>query len=246
MAGIAAGPSGMRSPNWRMDGYMEAKGTLALRRLVGRLYKQYVSAADQALFDFVFSNEPTQESLKRCLDACDIEVVGADKAVLLSYVGYEHPELKFSDYAGPRIKGLNTFFRFKNMKVLSHFSRIGKAYNEAGIPMLLFKGGAMKVLRPNLSRPMGDVDILIPAERIDEATAIGESLGYMHFWEESKHAVDFHTETETLWMCTMPCSTPRRDVTRHPCAKRFSHGPHRTTLLVWTFCCPAMKTCVFW
>lgn len=176
---------------------MTITASSALHRLVDRLYRQYVSVTDQALFDFVFSSKPTQALLDRCLDSCDIEVLGGNKAILLSYVEHEHPELTFSAYAGPRLKGLNTYFRFKNMKVLSHFSRIGRAFNEAGIPMLLFKGGAMKVLRPALSRPMGDTDVLIPMERMAEATAIGERLGYSHFWEESNHAVDFHTETES-------------------------------------------------
>lgn len=169
----------------------------AVQHLVAKLYARYVNAMDKALLDFVFSGSPTQEALNTCLDACDIEVLGAHKALLLTYVAHDHPDLCLSAYAGPRIKGLNTFFRFANMKTLSHFSRIGKAYNDAGIPMLLFKGGAMKVLRPDLSRPMGDVDVLIPAERMAEATAIGEALGYQHCREESQHAVDFHTETES-------------------------------------------------
>lgn len=169
----------------------------ALRRLVDKLYKKYVSAMDQALLDFVFDDAPTQEKLERCLAACDIEVLGAGKVILLTYAALEHPELHLNAYAGPRTRELNTFFRFANMKTLAHFSRIGKAYNAAGIPMLLFKGGAMKVLRPALSRPLGDVDVLIPAERMAEATRMGEELGYQHTREESSHAVDFHTETES-------------------------------------------------
>ena len=171
--------------------------TPVLRHLVNKLYSKYVRGDDQEFLSFIFAKNPTQESLDHCLSVCDIEALGAGKCILLSYLIHNNPKLKLSKYAGPRINGLITYYRFANMKTLSHFSRIGKAYNAAGISMLLFKGGAMKVLRPELPRPMGDVDILIPANRIEEATRIGEGLGYLHYKEESKHAVDFHTETES-------------------------------------------------
>jgi hypothetical protein len=168
-----------------------------LDRLVNKLYHKYVSDADRVLLNLVFAEKPTQELLDESMRVCDIEALGAHKSLLLSYLMYEHQELQFPEYAGPRLKGLITYFRFANMKVLAHFSKIGKALNEARIPMLLFKGGAMKVLRPELSRPMSDVDILVPAGRMDEAVHIGESLGYEHTREESRHGVDFHTETES-------------------------------------------------
>lgn len=171
--------------------------TPVLRHLVNKLYSKYVRGDDQEFLSFIFAKNPTQESLDHCLSVCDIEALGAGKCILLSYLIHNNPKLKLSKYAGPRINGLITYYRFANMKTLSHFSRIGKAYNAAGISMLLFKGGGMKVLRPELPRPMGDVDILIPANRIEEATRIGEGLGYLHYKEESKHAVDFHTETES-------------------------------------------------
>lgn len=170
--------------------------TPVLAHLVKRLYRKYVSKADRVLLNLVFAKEPTQQLLDEGMRDCDIEALGAQKCILLSYLMHEHPGLHFSDYAAPRLKGLITYFRFANMKVLAHFSKIGKALNTAGIPMLVFKGGAMKVLRPELSRPMSDVDILVPREWFAEAVRIGESLGYLHTKEDSRHGVDFHTETE--------------------------------------------------
>lgn len=169
----------------------------ALRRLVARLLRTHLDARDQCLLDFRFAAAPTQAMLDACLERCDIEAMGAHKSLLLAYARREHPELVFSAYAGPRIDGLIRFFHFANTKTLAHFSRIGRALTAAGIPILLFKGAAMRMLRPELPRPMGDADILIPAERMGEATRIGEELGYLHCREESKHAVDFHTESES-------------------------------------------------
>jgi hypothetical protein len=101
----------------------------------------------------------------------------------------------FSAYAGPRVKGLISFFRFANMKILARFAKIGKALNRAGIPMLLFKGGAMKVLRPAMHRPMGDVDVLVPRERLDEAVRVCESLG-CRVAARAPHGVDIHTAAD--------------------------------------------------
>ncbi|MDE6735313.1 MAG: nucleotidyltransferase family protein [Desulfovibrio sp.] len=185
----------------------------ALRRLVAKLYGTHLTARDQCLLDFRFAKAPTQDMLDECLAQCDIEAMGGNKCILLAYARREHPELVFSDYAGPRIDGLIRYFHFANTKTLAHFSKIGKALNQAGIPILLFKGAAMRALRPELPRPMGDADILIPAGRIDEATRIGEGLGYLHTREESNHAVDFHTEAESAVDVHHSIFDPDRDYT---------------------------------
>lgn len=169
----------------------------ALNDLVDTLRDKYFSKEDQVLLTLVCSENPSQESLDECLAVYDIEAAGGLKSLLLSYLLHDNPHLQPSEYAGPRLKGLIKFWRFRNLKTLSHFSKIGRALNEANIPLLLFKGGAMKFLRPALSRAMGDVDILVPKERFAEAVRIGEDLGYMHTHDDSRHGVDFHTETES-------------------------------------------------
>jgi len=165
----------------------------ASERAVRKLYQHHVTERDQVLLDLVFSSSVTQKTLDDCLEICDIEAMGAHKSLLFSYFMREHPELRFPAYAAPRLKGLITFYRFTNIQTLQHFSRIGKALNAAGIPMLIFKGAAMKILRPELPRPMEDVDILVPPERLDEAVRICQNLGYRDSRSGATHAVDIHT-----------------------------------------------------
>jgi len=176
---------------------LDTQGEILLQRLLSRFSEQYTTKEDLTLLQLVFSPSPTQQMLDNALRICDIEALGAGKSILLSYLMHGNPTLYFPDDVTPRLKGLILNARFANMKTLSHFSRIGRAYNTAGIPILLIKGGAFKVLRPTLSRPMGDVDVLIPKKRFAEAIKIGEKLGYLHDREDSLHAVDFHTETES-------------------------------------------------
>jgi hypothetical protein len=167
-----------------------------LDKLKQDLYDEHVSEQDQLLLNCIFIEEPTQELLDHAMQVCDIEVLGGHKSLLLSYLMQANPELKLPDYSGPRIEGVFRYFRFANMKVLAHFSKIGRALNKASIPLLLFKGGAMKVLRPELSRRMSDIDIVVPREHFDQAVQICESLGYLRTELEARHSVDFHTETE--------------------------------------------------
>jgi hypothetical protein len=141
----------------------------------------------------VFSPSPTQSCLDEALRVCDIEVLGAHKSLMLSYFMRDHPELEFSPYAKPRLQGLVDFYRFANVRTLAHFSKIGKALNAADIPVLLFKGAAMKVLRPDLSRPMGDVDILVPPACLARAVNTCLALGYHDALTGTRHAVDIHT-----------------------------------------------------
>ena len=189
-----------------------SKITPALAHLINKFCKMYVGQDDRVLLNLVFAENPTQQMLDAAIRVCDIEALGGDKSILLSYLMHDRPNLKFPKYAGPRIKGLITFYRFANMKVLSHLSKIGRGLNEAHIPMFLFKGGAMKVLRAALPRPMGDVDVLVPRERFAEAVRIGEGLGYLHTREDSLHAVDFHTETESAVDVHHSIFDPDRDL----------------------------------
>lgn len=165
----------------------------ASKQIVHRLYQQYVTDRDHALLDLVFDSSVTQQKLDETLQICDIEAMGAHKSLMLSYLMHEHPELIFSAYNKPRLKGLVDFYRFANLRVLAHFSKIGKALNAANIPILIFKGAAMKALRPELSRPMADVDILIPAKFLPEAVTICERLGYHDARTGNPLAVDILT-----------------------------------------------------
>ena len=165
-------------------------------RVMRRLYQENVTERDRVLLDLVFSSSLTQRELDKALEVCDIEVLGGAKSLLLSYIMRDRPDLRFSGYAAPRLRGLINYYRFANMRVLSHFSRIGRALNAAGIPMLVFKGGAMRILRPELYRPMSDVDILVPPGRLAEAVKIGERLGYHDAMTGSNTAVDLHAAND--------------------------------------------------
>ena len=121
----------------------------------------------------------------------DIEVKGGAKSLMLAYIMKMHPEMKFTSYEEPRLKGLLNFYKFSNMGIISHYKKICRALNAEGITPMILKGGAMKFLRPELPRIMGDIDILVPDNVFMKSAKIACSLGYV-FYDIYSHSIDIH------------------------------------------------------
>ena len=152
---------------------------------------ELITKPEEMMLNLVFSDNPTQEALNEFLEAWDIEIAGGHKALLLAYFMKMHPELNYPEYVHPRLKGLLNYYRFQNMKLMSHFCKICNCFKQNGInDILILKGGAMKHLRPDLPRVMGDIDILVHEEDFEKAGKLAESMGYGADWQ--LHSIDLH------------------------------------------------------
>lgn len=158
--------------------------------LVDNFRDELISKKDEKLINLVFSEKINQQDLDEFLKDYDIEVAGSNKSLLLSYFMKMHPELSFNEYSGPRLRGLLDFYRFQNMKLISHFTKICNELKKENIDVLIFKGGAMKFLRPEFSRAMGDIDALVREKDYKKAGLIAENMGYDCAWDV--HSVDLH------------------------------------------------------
>ncbi|MDR0866880.1 MAG: nucleotidyltransferase family protein [Planctomycetota bacterium] len=159
----------------------------AIKYLVDKYYAAIVSPAEQRLFDLAFAAAPTQAEVDIFLRDWDIEVKNMS-ALMLSYFMRAHPELKFTEYETPRLRGLLDRWRFSNLEKIANFAKVAKALNAAKIPLLLMRGGAMKYLRPELSRTMGDVDFLVPTDRLDAAVDAALAQGFKcKYFEREKN-----------------------------------------------------------
>lgn len=165
-----------------------------IQSIVDELIKRYISNLltqnDIKLLSLIFSPSPTQKQLDEFLPTYDIEIAGGYKTLLLSYFAKMHPQLKFTDYETPRLKGLLHFYRFQNLELISKFSKIGRAFRENGVSMMILKGFAMKCLRPDLPRAMGDIDIIIFGRDFIKAYHIIQKMGYRMVLEP--HSIDVH------------------------------------------------------
>ena len=165
----------------------------AVNSVIEALYDELVFVDDQKLLDLAFAKKIEQSQLDKFLKDWDIEKYGERKSMMLSYVMKTNPELKFSIYEKPRLEGLLKYHRFHNLKLISHYAKITKALNCENIFPMILKGGAMKHIRPDLSRSMGDIDILIPEEsEFLRAYEICKNLGYVFEGSLSSHSFDLH------------------------------------------------------
>lgn len=166
--------------------------------IVEAFYNEFVSQKDQELLNLAFAKKIEQSQLDEFLKDWDIERVGERKALMLSYVMKIHPYLEFSMYEKPRLEGLLKFYRFRNLQVISHYTKIVKALNQENIFPMILKGGAMKFIRPDLSRMMEDVDILVAEEsEFLRSCEISKNLGYVFDGALTGHSIDLHLPNAT-------------------------------------------------
>lgn len=165
--------------------------------IIDLFYNEVVSPQDQKLLDIAFAKKIEQSQLDQFFENWDIEKFGEGKSMMLSYVMKANPQLKFSNYERPRLEGLLKYHRFHNLKLIAHYAKIVKALNEQNIFPMILKGGAMKHIRPDLSRAMGDIDILIPdATQFEKAREICKNLGYEEVIPDD-HSIDLHLPNST-------------------------------------------------
>ncbi len=177
-----------------LDIIRKNQGILSLDNIADLLIEGFKSELmndnDRNLINMIFSSNPTQEKLDLFLQKWDIEAVGGSKALMLAYFMKLHPELKFSEYVGPRLSGLLRFYKFQNMKLISHYTKICNELKKKNIAPLILKGGAIKHLRPEFPRVMGDIDVLVRENEYQKAGKIAEEMGYDCAWDI--HSVDLH------------------------------------------------------
>ena len=159
--------------------------------LIEYFYNDIMSEGEKKLMRLVFTKSPKQEELDNLLKLWDIEARVSQKSLLLAYIQKRYPELLFTLYEGPRLKGLLLNVRFKNIQTIAHFSKIGKELNKNGITPVIIKGGAMKYLRPELPRHMGDIDIVVPEKDWIRSANLAKSIGYW-YRKPDIHSIDIH------------------------------------------------------
>ena len=165
-----------------------------VKKLIIKFYQDLLTDSDKSLLKLIFSKNPSQSDLNTFLKSWSIDTAGQGKPILLAYFMKDHPYLTFPKSEEPRLQGLLRFSRFKNLDIISHFSKIGRALNNNNIPLILVKGAAFKFLRQDLPREMYDTDLLVSPENFYKALDVAESLGYTYQYERKEyiHSADLY------------------------------------------------------
>lgn len=166
--------------------------TSSFEKALKNTFPHIIPPEEQKLIAMAFNNELNQGELDNFLQNWDIECYGAEGALLLSYIQKKFPQLDFKDYTGPRLNGLFNYYRFRNLELIAQYKKIVEKLNENNIFPIIMKGGALKHLRPELPRIMGDIDILVPEpKQFEQAVQIITNMGYEIFCDAG-HSIDFH------------------------------------------------------
>lgn len=146
--------------------------------ILDRIVRETLSSDKLELLRLSFSGEPSQQRLDGFLAGWDIEKAPIAEPMLLSYLMKMHPELSFPEAIRPRLAGLLSFSRYQFLNLVGHFGTFTRALKAEGIDFLIMKGGAMKALRPDFPRWMGDIDILVPEQDYRKAEDVAVKCGY--------------------------------------------------------------------
>ncbi len=164
--------------------------------LIEYLCNEIMSEDEKKLMKLVFCHDPSQEDLDNILKGWNIEEKGINKALLLAYFMKQHPNLKLTTDYEFKIKSLLLNYRCKNIQTITHYLKIGKELNRNGIIPVILKGGAMKFLRPEFPREMGDIDILVKETEWIKSAEIAKQLGYW-YKKPDIHSIDIHESKTT-------------------------------------------------
>jgi len=79
-----------------------------------------------------------------------------------------------------------------NQKILRELEILAHLYSQAGIPLVVLKGACFALtVYPDIGlRPMGDLDVLVPKEKLAEAGRIAETLGYAAMLPEASFGLN--------------------------------------------------------
>ena len=151
-----------------------------------KLAREVFSETDLKILRLAQLPTVSQNELDSALAGCDFKNYSTGSMTIAYNFATSHPEVAFPAEAKPFLNKVSARCRDRHIKLLSHFSRINSALNEKGVSFIVIKGGAMKSYRPDWTRWMSDVDILIPGDDFQEALEAVRGLGYI--MGETRHS----------------------------------------------------------
>ena len=110
----------------------------------------------------------------------------------------------------PKARSLNLHFLASNVRNANQHGNVHRLMSENRIPYVIMKGMASASYYPEpLLRVMGDVDFLVPEDRIEETKDLFLGLGYTYN-EKSDHRIHYalHRQDEILELHRVPDGLP--------------------------------------
>lgn len=134
--------------------------------------------SDSELFALLFAPVVTAQQVADLFTRLDVEALPLEKVSLLLHLCLKTSFAGVPEREVPRIRGVSRFLLLHNAKLIMNMVVLAKEFAQAGIPLLLCKGIAMRLhYLPGQSRHMWDVDAAVSPESFDQAVRIAEAAG---------------------------------------------------------------------
>ena len=117
----------------------------------------------------------------------------------------------------PRLKGVRKYFLVRNVSLMARAGKVMRVLQDAGVPMLAVKGGAMRLgLLPDVPQKMADVDIVVPKERFGECRELlaAQGFGVEGYWSHSVDVSDAQGNCVDLHWCVFKSNMHADEPTR--------------------------------
>ena len=136
------------------------------------IWNQFLKSAgyiDQRLIRLGLEEAGTQEDLDAFLKDWDINNSPIRIVVLVAYIMKSRPDLSFPSSISPRLNGIISYCRFRNLGMETSLREIMDTLNNNNIKNLILGDWAMRILRPDYPRWINNIDILVPEDGYDKA-----------------------------------------------------------------------------
>lgn len=137
-------------------------GTNHINKSMNALVGDSIEDGDRMLLGFVLDGNVSQAALDSFIKGWDIETAPMRSILLVADLMRKNPELVFPDSVAPRLNGVLSYCRFKNLKGEAVFSKVANALAECGVPFVPIGDVAMKAFRPDFMRRIDTIDLLVP------------------------------------------------------------------------------------
>jgi len=161
-----------------------------LNLLISVFIQKHLSENEKTVFEFMLSKNPDLESAKKLFENFDISSASDNKILLFSNFVKTHPKLGLDKFLPAKTSELKEFYMRRRLELFVHLDKVAGEFNAQGVRPMLVKGALMSFLNPDLLRTMGDVDIIVPADKFDYSKEIAQKLNYEYAKEP--HSFDFH------------------------------------------------------
>jgi hypothetical protein len=104
----------------------------------------------------------------------DLDTIPYGQRRLLPLLQRNLTRFGIEDPLADKLRGIRRYFWSRNLKTMAFAQRIFAALDEAAVPFIVLKGAALIAcyLVDRSLRPMDDIDILVPEERLADTTAV--------------------------------------------------------------------------